>query len=286
MRARPKGAGVRGALLSVIIPTWNRAHVVCEAVESALGQRDAGVEVVVVDDGSTDNTAALLARRFGSRIKLLRRRRRGGTASARNLGVRAATGEFIAFLDSDDLWLPGKLDAELAVFERLPEAEAVVSDNLIFREWRSNVDSRFASNGLLAATGGRVRYLDDCPWLWGHWRNNLAICSLTLRRDALARLGEPVFRDDITEGEDWELEMRVYNACRVAVLPKAWTHMRRFRDDTRPGRGCQITALRDKLTVLGRTLKLDGLRADVAEEIESCRRATALDLARRLIGNH
>ncbi|MCM3904150.1 MAG: glycosyltransferase, partial [Pyrinomonadaceae bacterium] len=158
-------------LLSVVIPTWNRARLVCEAVASALDQRPGQVEVIVVDDGSTDNTAGMLARRFGARICVLHQPQRSGIGAARNTGARAANGELVAFLDSDDLWLPGKLDAELRVFERLPDTEAIVSDSLTFFEGQPEQRTRFANNGLLAATGARVKSLNDCPWLWGHWQN-------------------------------------------------------------------------------------------------------------------
>ncbi|MDT7540208.1 MAG: hypothetical protein QOE33_112 [Acidobacteriota bacterium] len=275
-------------LLSVVIPTWNRARLVCEAVESALAQMDAHVEVIVVDDGSTDDTAGQLARRFGTRVNVLRMPRRGGIGAARNAGAREASGELIAFLDSDDLWLPAKLDAELRVFERFPDAEAVVSDSLTFEEGRPAERTRFEGNGLLAATGGQVRSLDECPWLWGHWRNTITICSFTVRRSALSRLGEPLFPEDVIAGEDWELEMRIYNECRVVVLPEVWTHIRRFDDGTRPGRACpgkplthaqEIGVLRLKLKILERTLRLNSLREEMAAELERCRFATAQQLA-------
>ena len=92
--------------LSVVIPTWNRAGLVCEAVESALGQVGGELEVIVVDDGSNDGTAEILERRFGKAIKLLQMATRSGVGAARNEGVRQATGDLLAFLDSDDLWLP------------------------------------------------------------------------------------------------------------------------------------------------------------------------------------
>ena len=275
-------------LLSVVIPTWNRARLVCEAVDSALAQWPEGVEVIVVDDGSKDNTADELARRFGSRIKLLHMPHRGGIGAARNTGVSQASGELLAFLDSDDLWLPGKLEAELRVFERLPGAEAIVSDSLTFVEGQASDRSRFAVNGLLAATHGQVGWLSDCSWLWGHWKNTLQIGSITLRRSTLARLGEPLFPEDLICGEDWAPEMRVYHECRVGVLPEIWSHIRRFDDGTRPGRACpgkpatmaqRISVLRDKLTILEQTLKLHGLRAEIATELELCRFVTAQQLA-------
>src|SRR5580700_10608770 len=95
--------------LSVVLPTWHRAALVVEAVESALGQVGGELEVIVVDDGSNDGTAEVLDRRFGKTIKLLQMATRSGVGAARNEGVLHATGDLLAFLDSDDLWLPGKL---------------------------------------------------------------------------------------------------------------------------------------------------------------------------------
>lgn len=275
-------------LLSVVIPTWNRARLVCEAVESALAQGE-GVEVVVVDDGSTDGTADYLEARFRSRIKLLRLPRRRGVGAARNAGVRRASGELLAFLDSDDLWLPGKLDAELGAFERFPEAEAVVSDSLVFAEGRACECTWFETNGLLAAAEGCERWLSECRWLWTNWQNTLAICSITLRRSALTRVGLPAFSEDLASCEDWELELKLYSGCRVVVLPEVWAHVRRVEDGTRRGRGVpgkphttsqEIRILRDRLKVLERSLKLGGLTSDLSEELERCHTVTTLQLAR------
>ena len=98
--------------LSVVIPTWNRAHLVCDAVESALAQGPQ-VEVIVVNDGSTDETHKVLTRRFGSRIRLLRTPSRLGVGAARNAGVRETEGELVAFLDADDFWAPSKLERQI-----------------------------------------------------------------------------------------------------------------------------------------------------------------------------
>jgi glycosyltransferase involved in cell wall biosynthesis len=97
--------------ISVIIPIWNRANSVGRAIESVLSQElPAGhaLEIVVVDDGSSDSPERVLVR-FGDRIRLLRHSTNMGAAAARNSGFDAARGEYIAFLDSDDWWLPGKL---------------------------------------------------------------------------------------------------------------------------------------------------------------------------------
>jgi len=285
-------------LLSVVIPAWNRAHLVCDAIESALGQTVSAertavrsgrlVEVIVVDDGSSDGTAGILENRFGSSIHLLRMPGRRGVGPARNAGIARASGDFLAFLDSDDLWLAGKLEAELEVLELFPDAEAVVSDSLTFVEGQRSDRTWFALNGLLEATGGRARWLAECPWLWTDWRNTLAMCSITVRRNVLARLAQPVFAEDLSVGEDWELELRLYQSSRVVVLPRVLSHVRRFDDDTRPGRSLpgkaptreqEIDSLRDRLKVMERAPCLDGLDARLAAELERCRIYLAEQLA-------
>ena len=97
---------------STIIPTYNRAHLLEATLDSALAQEFDGHEVIVVDDGSTDETPDLLAR-YADRVCLLRQDQRGPGA-ARNLGIRRARGTYLTFLDSDDLWFPWTL----ATFER------------------------------------------------------------------------------------------------------------------------------------------------------------------------
>lgn len=269
--------------LSVVIPTWNRAHLVCDAINSALNQRPGEVEVIVVDDGSTDNTADLIARIYGDWVRLISLGKRGGAGAARNAGVAGARGDLVAFLDSDDVWLPGKLDAELRVFERFPNAEAVLSDSQNFFEHQPDGPSRFAQNGLLAATGGEVRWANECDWLWTNSTNTVHTCSVTVRREALARIGPTLFAEDLDCCEDWEFQMRVCHLCRVVVLPKILAHVRRFDDDSRNGRGIpgrsttkdqEMILLRDRLTVMKRATWLKDLEPLLADELERFRSET------------
>lgn len=102
----------QGPLVSVIIPCHNQGQFVAEAVESALSQRRVTLEVVVVDDGSTDSTQDALGR-FGEKIRVVRKRQPAERGAARNSGARAARGDLLAFLDADDRWLPGKLAAQV-----------------------------------------------------------------------------------------------------------------------------------------------------------------------------
>ncbi|MCG3136093.1 MAG: hypothetical protein HMLKMBBP_03909 [Planctomycetes bacterium] len=118
---------------SVVVPVFNRPVFVKEAIESALAQEcPGGHEVVVVDDGSTDRTPEVLAS-FGGRIRAFRQAN-AGPAVARNRAVAESRGEYVAFLDSDDVWLPGKLDAQVRILDAHPEACLVHSEVAEFFE--------------------------------------------------------------------------------------------------------------------------------------------------------
>jgi Glycosyl transferase family 2 len=104
--------------LSVVIPTYNRADLVGEAIDSVLKQDWPELELIVVDDGSTDETPAVLAG-YGDRVHVVRQENAGESA-ARNTGIRAATHDLVALLDSDDYWLPGKLQRQMQLFDEDP----------------------------------------------------------------------------------------------------------------------------------------------------------------------
>jgi len=118
--------------VSVVVPAYNCAAFVGQAVESVLGQSVKDLELIVVDDGSTDATGVVLAG-FGSRIRVIHQRNQGVSA-ARNAGMHAAVGDYLAFLDADDWWIPDKLALQLAAFERFPVSAAVFSDFSIVNE--------------------------------------------------------------------------------------------------------------------------------------------------------
>src|SRR5258708_5856521 len=104
--------------VSVIIPSYNCGRYVTEAVDSALAQTHPPAEVIVVDDGSTDDTEERL-RPYSGRIRYLRKEN-GGVATARNRGIHEAVGELIAFLDSDDSWHPRKLEIQIEYLRQNP----------------------------------------------------------------------------------------------------------------------------------------------------------------------
>lgn len=117
--------------VSVILPTYNRASLVCRAIDSILDQSYRNYEVIVVDDGSTDTTNARLLP-YADCITVIRQTRRGVSA-ARNAGIQAATGDFIALLDSDDVWLPHKLDQQIRFFKTHPTAMICQTEEIWIR---------------------------------------------------------------------------------------------------------------------------------------------------------
>ena len=100
-------------LVSVIIPTYNRAGVIKETINSIINQTYSNFEIIIVDDGSTDNTGDIIKTFQDDRIKYYWKKNTGLPSKARNVGLKHVNGEFIAFLDSDDIWLPKKIETQL-----------------------------------------------------------------------------------------------------------------------------------------------------------------------------
>jgi glycosyltransferase involved in cell wall biosynthesis len=278
-------------LLSVVIPTLNRAELVCESITSVLNQGVEGIEIIVVDDGSSDNTVSVLHERFGTCITVLCLPRRGGVGAARNAGVRLASGELLAFLDSDDLWLPGKLKAELSVFEQFPDADGVVSDSLFFFDAKPNQRSRFAEIGVLGATQGKTQWQADTAWLWTVCHNGVSISTMTIRRSVQQQLGLPLFAEDLISCEDWELEIQLYQHCRMIMMPQVLTHIRCIDDGSRIGRACpgskpnneqQKRLFQDRLTTMKRSINVEQLNNPLKKAYERYRDANLNSLNRLL----
>jgi len=179
--------------VSVIIPTYNRAWILREAVDSVLGQDFESFELIVVDDGSTDDTAEILAA-YGDRLRVIRQENRGVSA-ARNTGIRAAGGTLIAFLDSDDFWLPGKLACQVAYLEAHPRRMICQTEEIWIR------------NGVRVNPGKRHRKPSG-----DIFERSLELCLVSPSAVMLrSRLFEPVglFDETLPACEDYDLWLRV-----------------------------------------------------------------------------
>src|ERR1035441_1356726 len=120
---------MEAGLVSVVVPTYNRAYILCRAIDSVRAQTYSNWEVVIVDDGSKDDTAATISSKYGDdpRVRYIYQSNTGVTG-ARNKGIRASGGDYVAFLDSDDIWKPWKLETQVACFKRFPEVGMVFTE--------------------------------------------------------------------------------------------------------------------------------------------------------------
>jgi hypothetical protein len=208
--------------VSVVIPTYNRAHTVLDAVWSVLTQRFRDLELIVVDDGSTDDTAARLAAVGDPRLQVIMGRH-AGVSAARNLGVAKASGDLIAFLDSDDLWHPDKLACEVAFLTRHPEVDAVFTDlekrhgDQVFPSFmretavfsRRLARARYPEGLVLEPRQMRLCLLQEVP---------IKPSALTLRRAAFDAVGG--FDETWSSSEDWEFLLRLAREHRFGYLDR------------------------------------------------------------------
>ena len=114
-------------LVSAIVPTYNRANLVRRALDSVIKQSYSNLEIVVVDDASDDNTEEIINGMGSSQIRYIRHQTNQGGAATRNTGIEAAKGEYVAFLDSDDVWLQGKIETQLAAIQNEDSPDNIVS---------------------------------------------------------------------------------------------------------------------------------------------------------------
>ncbi len=182
-----------GLRVSVVLPTYNRAWILEQAVESVLGQDYANLELIVVDDGSTDGTSRLLSG-YADRITVISQENRGVSA-ARNAGIRAAGGDLIALLDSDDTWLPGKVTAQVAFFKVHPAALICQTEEIWIR------------NGVRVNPGKRHRKEDGMIF-----ERSLALClvspsAVMMRKSLLDEVG--LFDESLPACEDYDLWLRI-----------------------------------------------------------------------------
>jgi len=187
-------------LFSVIIPTYNRASLLSEALDSVFAQRFTDFEVIVADDGSTDGTSEVL-KSFGDRIRVVTQANRGPGA-ARNLAAREARGRYLAFLDSDDRWFPWTLDVYASVVIGAAQSPAFIAGKpAVFAaaaDLLSVVEQSIATNSF------RDYYASGQQWRW------YSASSFVVRTDAFR--GIEGFAPVWINGEDADLAMRLGTA--------------------------------------------------------------------------
>lgn len=201
--------------VSVILPTHNRAGLLRRAIDSVFDQSFRDLELIVVDDCSSDSTPQELMKIEDPRLRVIRLQTNSGPAAARNAGIRAAVGKFIAFQDSDTKWLPAKLAKQMDLLQ----------SDIHGQQRPAACSSRF----ILAVRGKQiVRPSDPASQLSGHiycrllYGNTMDTPATVIRRDVLDSIG--LFDEHLVNLEDWDLGLRIAADHPMAFLDEV-THI-------------------------------------------------------------
>jgi glycosyltransferase involved in cell wall biosynthesis len=237
--------------VSAIIPTFNRVRDVRVAIETALAQTypASALEIVVVDDGSTDGTAEVLRGAFGDRIRLLGKQN-GGVSSARNHGLAAARGAYLALLDSDDEWLPAHVEAAVDFLEARPGFGMVITDVTRMDAARRDVEV-FRRRAFIPQDGDVLRWVLRNP--------ALVPASATFRREVYEDVGG--FDEGLRTAEDLDFHLRVAARWKIGVLERPLTRAMRGHD----GLSALAQTYGDYLAVVERFLERNAERVAASD---------------------
>lgn len=199
-------------LISVIIPTYNRAHCLMQAYESVVAQSYDNIEVIIVDDGSTDDTAHVVEGITSESVRYIWQEN-SGPSQARNTGIRNTTGQYIAFLDSDDVWLPGKLRKQMACFECNENIGLVASAYNGCNEMLEIIKPMVSE----VTSSKKIRKLLPV-------RNFLPTPSVIVKKECLDRVG--CFDESLRFAEDWDLWIRIAQEYEILYLHEPLVNVR------------------------------------------------------------
>jgi glycosyltransferase involved in cell wall biosynthesis len=199
-------------LVSVIIPTYNSADYIEEALESVFEQTFQDFEIIVIDDGSTDGTGEIL-KKYGERVKYLFQEN-GGPASARNRGIRIARGEYIAFLDADDLWVSTKLEKQVSLFHQRKHLGMVTTGACSFDEKGVFGYSTDKRKTLMVGDIARNIFL----------RSNIGTPTVMVRKEVFDSIG--FFEENIRQAEDDNMWIRITAHYDVELIDEALIKIR------------------------------------------------------------
>ncbi|MGH8550017.1 MAG: glycosyltransferase [Methylococcales bacterium] len=213
--------------VTVIVPAYNAAQYVSAAIDSVLGQTYKNIEVIVVDDGSTDQTEEVV-RRYGHQVRYIRQDN-GGPSKARNTGIRAADSKLLAILDADDVWLPEKILAQVDLLEENPDLDLVFCDAELIDEDGRSYGSVWKQRGCYEAMVAESRRLAH-PFATIMMMDCILPSAVLVRRTCLDRAG--LFDESLryTEHggvEDKDLMLRIALTSEMGCVPRVL--MKRLR---------------------------------------------------------
>lgn len=244
-------------LVSVVMPVYNRENTIKKAIDSVLCQTHSCLELIIVDDGSTDNTLEIVQAYADSRVRLIRQEH-GGANKARNVGIAHAKGGYIAFQDSDDEWLIDKLEVQIRRLKQegglaCYSAVTVYEEHCVY-----TVPADFQDQGKYETGLGKIltKY------------NVVGTPTLMIKREVLTLLGDEYFDEQMPRLQDYEFAIRLVNVCKVAYVNRPLVNAYRTRDS--------VTMNVDALyTAIGRILQKHREFLDTEQVIDTIIKADA-----------
>ena len=220
-------------LVSVVIPVYNRESTIKRAVDSVLCQTYSDIEVIVVDDGSTDNTVKIVNGYQDKRVRVICQKERGGANKARNIGIANAKGEYIAFQDSDDEWLSDKLSSQIYLMEHEKFQACYCAHDLI-------------ENGKETITIPPDYY--DTDKYQTHLQeilrryNVIGTPTLVIKHDLLRRLGTQCFDEDMFRMQDYDFVIRIIKTTEIGYVNRALVNAYRVEESITADHGALYDA--------------------------------------------
>ncbi|MEW6608546.1 MAG: glycosyltransferase [bacterium] len=191
------------ATISIIIPTYNAENFLPQAINSVVEQTYQDIEIIVVDDGSTDNTKRIIEP-FMDKIYYIYKDN-GGPASARNVGIKSSKGEYIAFLDADDIWLPQKLELQINLFQQCQEIDWIHT-NLVLIDESGNVIGIRKLTEILSGSIFKILFMEN--WV--------LTSSVMMKRECLKIIGN--FDETLSVNQDYDLWLRLSHYYKCGYL--------------------------------------------------------------------
>ncbi len=250
---------VMETMVSIIIPTYNRANVIKRAIDSVLRQTYDSYEVVVVDDGSTDETESVIAGIQDARIRYIALKENQGVAHARNIGIREARYDYIAFLDSDDEWLPDKLELQMRLFRNSTEDIGMVYCRMggLTRDGKKRFvcPAQYFSRELLE--GEMFRFLLR--------QNVIGTPTVIVCKDCLDQVGG--FKETIQCLEDWEWILRIAGKWKIGFVDQVLVEVHKTSGSVSTNTTWHLIVRCYLVSLYRREMTEAGIISDVQNEI-------------------
>ncbi len=208
-------------LVSVVVPAYNAEAFIADALHSVLAQNYGAIEILLVDDGSTDGTSEVV-RALAPDIRIIRQEN-GGVASARNTGLKAAKGDFICFLDADDGWFPGKVSAQADYLLKHPDVGLVYH---AWRVWEPDDDGGYPALDVPKVTDEHAIVQNESGAIYSRLLLDCIVHTSTVmvRREVIEQVG--FFDTQLTVGEDYDYWLRISRICRIDKLAGVYSYYR------------------------------------------------------------